>query len=104
MNNLLDAWGEFAVGKRSRKDVQEFELHLMDHLLDLHHDLANETYRHSKYESFVITDPKRRQIHKASVRDRVLHHALYRMLYSFFDKTFMADSFSCEIIKEPTKQ
>ena len=95
MNNLLDAWGEFVIGKRSRVDVQEFELHLMDHLLDLHRDLSNGTYRHSKYESFVIADPKRRLIHKASVRDRVLHHALYRMLYPFFDKTFIADSFSC---------
>ncbi|MEK7452392.1 MAG: reverse transcriptase/maturase family protein, partial [Patescibacteria group bacterium] len=50
---------------------------------------------HSKYESFVITDPKRRQIHKASVRDRIIHHALYRMLYPFFDRTFASDSFSC---------
>jgi len=43
----------------------------------------------------VITDPKRRLIHKASVKDRVLHHALYRKLYPFFDKTFISDSFSC---------
>ncbi len=95
MNNLLDAWGEFVVGKRSRKDVQEFELHLMDHLLELHRDLSNGTYRHSEYKLFVITDPKRREIHKAFVRDRVLHHALYRMLYPFFDRTFASDSFSC---------
>lgn len=67
----------------------------MDNLLDLHRDLKNKTYRHSKYESFVITDPKRRLIHKASVRDRTLHRALYRILYSFFDKTFISDSFSC---------
>ncbi|MBI2475293.1 group II intron reverse transcriptase domain-containing protein [Candidatus Uhrbacteria bacterium] len=57
--------------------------------------MKNKTYRHSKYESFVITDPKRRLIHKASVRDRTLHRALYRILYSFFDKTFISDSFSC---------
>ncbi len=95
MNNLLDAWGEFAVGKRNRADVQEFELHLMDHLLELHSELMNKTYRHSTYESFVIVDPKRRLIHKASVRDRVLHHALYRMLYPYFDRTFVSDSFSC---------
>ena len=67
----------------------------MDHLFDLHQDLANKTYRHSSYESFVITDPKRRLIHKASVRDRILHHALYRKLYPFFDRTFISDSFSC---------
>lgn len=95
IENLLEGWSEFVVGKRSRTDVQEFELHLMDNLLDLHRDLQNKTYKHSKYESFVITDPKRRLIHKASVRDRILHRALYRMLYPFFDKTFISDSFSC---------
>ena len=95
MNNLLDAWGEFAVGKRNRADVQEFELHLMDYLLELHSELVNKIYRHSKYESFVIADPKRRLIHKASVRDRVLHHALYRLVYPYFDRTFVSDSFSC---------
>jgi retron-type reverse transcriptase len=33
------------------------------------------------------------------VRDRVLHHAIYRKLYPFFDKFFIADSFSCRIGK-----
>lgn len=29
------------------------------------------------------------------MRDRLLHHALYRKLYPFFDTTFIADSYSC---------
>ena len=33
INNLLEAWKEFKTGKRNRKDVQEFELHLMDQIL-----------------------------------------------------------------------
>lgn len=93
--NLLEAWKEFVKGKRSRKDVQEFELHLMDNILDLHKELALKTYQHSKYEAFNISDPKPRNIHKAKVRDRLLHHAIYRVLYPFFDKTFVADSYSC---------
>ncbi|MDO8509861.1 MAG: reverse transcriptase/maturase family protein, partial [bacterium] len=42
-----------------------------------------------------INDPKRRHIHKASVRDRLLHHAVYRILYPFFDRTYISDSYSC---------
>ena len=30
VENLLDAWKEFIRGKRSKQDVQEFQLHLMD--------------------------------------------------------------------------
>ena len=95
LENLLEAWREFVRGKRSRKDVQEFELNLMSNIISLHNDLLNKTYRHSPYEAFNISDPKPRNIHKAQVRDRLLHHALYRTLYPFFDKIFISDSYSC---------
>lgn len=99
IENLLLAWQEFLPGKRNRKDVQEFGLNLMDNILSLHQDLVNGSYRHGSYQKFFINDPKPRVIHKATVRDRVLHHAAYRMLYPFFDRTFIADSFSCRLGK-----
>ncbi len=95
LDNLLEAWREFVRGKRKRKDVQEFELRLMDNVLALYKDLREKTYSHSDYEAFSISDPKPRSIHKASVRDRLLHHAIYRLLYPFFDKTFVGSSYSC---------
>jgi RNA-directed DNA polymerase len=95
LENLLEAWREFVRGKRGRKDVQQFELRLTDNILALQRDLHDKTYFHSAYEAFNISDPKPRSIHKASVRDRLLHHALYRVLYPFFDKTFVASSYSC---------
>ena len=94
LDNLLNAWNEFIVGKKSKKDVLEFSANLMDNIILLHNELANGSYEHSDYESFFITDPKPRHIHKAGVRDRLLHHAIYRILYPFSEKTFIADSFS----------
>lgn len=95
LNNLLLAWKEFIRGKHKRKDVEEFELHLADNLFSIHRELASKTYRHSSYEAFNISDPKPRNIHKARVRDRVVHRAIYRILYPFFDRLFIADSYSC---------
>ena len=95
LENLLSAWQEFIKGKRNKKDVQEFSLRLMDNIFSLHHDLINHTYKHGGYQAFKINDPKPRDIHKATVRDRLLHHAIYRILYPFFDKTFIPDSYSC---------
>jgi hypothetical protein len=97
--NLLEAWREFLPGKKSKPDVQNFNLHLFDNLLSLKRDLVNGTYRHGGYRAFNISDPKPRNIHKACVRDRLLHHALYRVLYPFFDRTFIADSYSCRLEK-----
>ena len=94
LENLLLAWQEFIIGKKKRKDVQIFSRNLMDNIVALHEDLVNHTYQHGGYESFFVTDPKCRHIHKASVRDRLLHHAIYRILYPFFDKTFIGNSYS----------
>ncbi|OGD67126.1 hypothetical protein A2442_01880 [Candidatus Campbellbacteria bacterium RIFOXYC2_FULL_35_25] len=106
VENLLKAWKEFKKGKSKREEVWEFERNLMDNIFSLHKDLKNprhflqnertsKIYKHGKYEAFNISDPKPRNIHKASVRDRLLHHAVYRKFYPFFDKKFINDSYSC---------
>jgi len=57
------------------------------------------TYRHGKYHAFKINDPKPRDIHKASVRDRLVHHSIYKILYPYFDNKFIFDSYSCRLDK-----
>ncbi|OGM29523.1 hypothetical protein A2630_00835 [Candidatus Woesebacteria bacterium RIFCSPHIGHO2_01_FULL_44_10] len=99
LENFLSSWQEFLKGKKKRRDVFEFSLHLIDNLVDLHKKLTDKTYRHGEYFAFKINDPKPRSIHKAGVADRLLHHAIYRILYPYFDKKFIFDSYSCRIDK-----
>jgi retron-type reverse transcriptase len=98
-SNLLISWQEFREGKKNKQDVQVFDHNLAENLISLHNDLKNKTYHHRHYISFYIHDPKLRQIHKASVRDRVLHHAIVRIIDSFFENTFIFDSYSSRIDK-----
>lgn len=93
--NLFQAWDEFRKGKSTRKDVQEFEWRLEQNIFALHRDLAAQHYRHEHYTAFTISDPKQRRIHKATVRDRILHHAVFSVLNPIFEPTFIAHSFSC---------
>jgi len=95
LENLLVAWRGFLSGKRKRVDVQAFAANLMNNLFSLRYDLANHSYEHGDYVAFNIADPKPRRIHKATVRDRVVHHLLYKTLYDYFDWRFISDSFSC---------
>jgi hypothetical protein len=95
IENLLLTWTNFAKGKRHKKDVIEFEIKLADNLIELFDMLKNKTYKHAGYSAFNISDPKPRNIHKAIVRDRVLHHLIYKELYDYFDKKFIYDSYSC---------
>jgi RNA-directed DNA polymerase len=99
VENLLCAWQEFIRGKKHKHDVQEFQFQLMDNIYALYRELKDKMYVHGTYHAFNISDPKPRNIHKASVRDRLLHHALYRILYPYFDKLFIHDSYSCRMGK-----
>jgi len=94
LENLFDAWTEFKKEKANKSDVAEFEVNLEDHVFELREDLKNGTYKHGGYISFVVHDPKRRDIHKASVRDRLLHHAVHRVIEPSWNKVFVFDSWS----------
>jgi len=97
--NIFTSWEEFKSDKRKKADVQEFEFNLEPNLFTLYRDLKGKRYVHSSYSGFYIYDPKVRHVHKASVRDRILHHAIFRILNPLYDKTFIANSFSCRIGK-----
>ncbi|MBI4087204.1 MAG: group II intron reverse transcriptase domain-containing protein [Candidatus Liptonbacteria bacterium] len=92
--SLYASWWRFRLGKRLRKDILAFERHLEDELLPLSADLASGRYAHDAYHRFYIRDPKYRMIHKAVVRDRVVHQALHDTLQPVFEKRFFFDSYS----------
>lgn len=95
MENLLAIWQHFLCGKRHKKDVAIFQMNLTDNLVELYGVLRSKTYIHEEYFAFNISDPKPRNIHKATVRDRVVHHLIYKALYPYFEKRFIYDSYSC---------
>lgn len=100
-DHLFSSWREFRCGKRGRQDVQDFERHLERHVFRLRDDLARGTYRHGPYERFHVYDPKPRVIHKATVRDRLVHHAVVRVLQPTLERSFIHDSYSCRCGKGP---
>jgi len=99
LENIFLSWDEFRHGKQKKKDVQQFEFCLEQNLFQLQSDLKTKRYRHGDYTSFYIRDPKVRHIHKATVRDRIVHHAVYAILNPIFEPSFIPASFSCRLDK-----
>jgi len=99
LENLFLAWDKFKSDKQKRQDVRKFEWQLEENIFKLHRDLKYKRYKHGEYVSFYIQDPKQRHIHKATVRDRILHHAVFAALSPIFEPTFIPNSFSCRIGK-----
>jgi len=96
---LFHAWEIFKSDKRNKPDVAAFELDMERNIFDIYRDLKNGTYKHGPYKGFWIHDPKLRRIHKATVRDRVLHHAVFYVLKRIFEPTYINDSYSCRVGK-----
>jgi retron-type reverse transcriptase len=94
LDHIFQCWGEFRRGKRKRKDIQAFERHLEDNLFQLQEELSSLQYQHQPYDRFYITDPKQRHISKASVKDRLVHQAVYNILSEVLEPKFIFHSFS----------
>ncbi len=80
-------------------DVLEYERHLESNIFELQMELKSGTYRHGDYKPFTVWDPKQRKIHKAGVRDRLVHQAVVNVIEPPFERGFIHDSFSCRVGK-----
>lgn len=99
LDNLFLAWKEFKKGKMKKEDVLGFNFSLEENIFELHNNLKNKIYKHNSYYSFYVCDPKLRFINKASILDRIVHQAVFRVLYHVFDKSFIYNSCSCRFNK-----
>ena len=97
--NLYLAYRGAAKGKRGQPEVAGFEFNLEENLVRLREELLDETYSPGGYRSFYIRDPKHRLISAAPFRDRVVHHALCRVIEPLFERTFIGDSYANRIGK-----
>lgn len=98
-DNLLAAFRQARRGKRRKPAVAEFEARLEVELPRLQDELLTGAYNPGPYRSFYVNEHKRRLITAAPFRDRVMHHALLRVLEPAFEPAFISDSYACRIGK-----
>lgn len=82
--------------KKGRKSVQKF-LANRDKLLEkLRNDIISGKYKTSPYKTFIIFEPKQREIYNLPLYpDHILHHALINVLGPIWQKMFIKDSYAC---------
>ena len=93
--DLIRAYKDARKNKRGKAYQLKFEFNLEDNLSALCHELFNRTYTPEPSTCFIIHDPKMREVFAASFRDRIVHHLFYNYAYEMFERTFIADSYSC---------
>lgn len=81
--------------KRSRPDAIAFRMRYGEEVLSLAERLQTGRYQPEPGWVFVTEQPKPREFHAATFRDRVVHHLLHELLQSRFERRFIGDSFAC---------
>lgn len=95
MTDLYVAFEDAARHKHKMSYVQKFEKHLHRNLDELCDDLMSRKYKAQPSKCFVIDYPKKREVFAAIFRDRVVHHLYFNYAHDIFERTFIADTYSC---------
>lgn len=102
IKNLFEAYKKARIGKTKKDYVIKFKENLRDNLNQLHIELVNQTYSPRPLKTFILRDPKTRVISKSHFRDRIIHHALFKIIEPIFEKTFIFDCCANRIGKGTT--
>ncbi len=95
---LLDLHAAFQSAKRKKAGkpyVRVFEKNLDANINSMADDLINRTYQPEPSSCFVVQRPKKREVFAAQFRDRVVHHLYFNYTHELFERTFIADTYSC---------
>lgn len=97
--NLHAAYIQARRGKRYKSEVMGFGRRLEENLLALQQELIGGRYRTGAYRVFYVYEPKKRLIAALPFRDRVVHHALIRVIEPIWEQRFIYDSYACRVGK-----
>jgi hypothetical protein len=95
LENLKDAAGDAMRGKRGKRAGAAFFQRWETEVVRLARELEDGSYLPGDYHYFTIHEPKERVVAAAPFRDRVVHHALVRVLEPLFEPRFIEDSYAC---------
>ena len=92
---LYQAWTDASAGKRAKRATLDFGRNLASNLDDLHTELHSGSYAIQPYKQFLVYEPKERVIFAPAFRDLVVQHAIYKLIYPIFNRTFIDQSYAC---------
>jgi retron-type reverse transcriptase len=93
--NLYQAYLEARKQKRYRGQVLKFSYSLEENLIQLQNELIWKTYKVGPYRQFKVYEPKERLISALPFRDRIIQHAVFRVIDGVFERRMIYDSYAC---------
>lgn len=83
--NLILAYQSCRKGKRTTFGDQKFFTNYPEKILEIRDQLLSNCYQWGEYREFYVVDPKKRLIMAAPFRDRIVHHAIHRVISPYVE-------------------
>ena len=93
--DLYAAWHMARRHKTSKHYVRVFDLQAPRNLRHMAAQLIRRDYTPEPSSCFIVDRPKKREVFAAQFSDRIIHHLYYNYTHQLFERTFIADSYSC---------
>ena len=94
--NLDESFNEVRKnGKRYQHEILKFRDNYEENLINLQNHLIWGSWHPHAYRNFTIREPKLREISAPCVEDRIVHHALCRVVDPLFDTKMIYSSYAC---------
>lgn len=96
IENIRQAFFDARRGKSKKRSIQRCEKRLDEVCAEIREMLVTKTYKTSPYKTMIIHEPKTRQIFNLPFcPDRIIHHALMRVIEPIWEGLFISDSYAC---------
>lgn len=85
LNNIIRMTDKVLKTVRNKRLINDFETYKAEHIINIKQRLENETKLISKYNIFLIKDPKYRIIMSLNIEDKIINHLIAKYI---LEKTF----------------
>lgn len=93
--NLLAAYFEARRGKMNCVSIMKINKNYEDVIFTLQKELKEKTWEPGQYRDFLcVTEVKRRLINAPAFRDRIVHHAIAKVVRPLFERKYIFDSYA----------
>ncbi len=100
LENIYKAHIKGRLSKRAKRPIVRYEMSLLQNVVKLYNELHSGSYKISHYNSFVVYEPKKREIQTLHYSDRVVQHVICDSLLSpYFTRHAICDNGVCQICK-----
>jgi RNA-directed DNA polymerase len=95
---LYDFFSAYETMKRwksNKHTLIAFDINNEKEILQLYDELIHEKYHTNPYTCFLIHDPVPREIFAPHIRDRIVHHFIYKQINPILESLFLDKSYAC---------